>query len=67
MIPYVCDQLALARIARATYALLVSLLPATAAVIGVVVLTQIPGVADACGIALVIAGVAAHRPAPLPA
>ena len=42
VIPYVCDQLALARLARATYALLVSLLPATAAVIGVLVLTQIP-------------------------
>jgi inner membrane transporter RhtA len=65
VIPYVCDQLALARIARATYALLVSLLPATAAVIGVVVLTQVPDGAEVAGILLVIAGVAAHRPAPL--
>ena len=40
--PYVTDQLALARLARATYALMVSLLPAFAAVIGVVVLAQIP-------------------------
>jgi len=31
VIPYVADQLALARLPRATYALLVSLLPATAA------------------------------------
>jgi inner membrane transporter RhtA len=64
LIPYVCDQLALARIARATYALLVSLLPATAAVIGIIVLTQIPAWTEALGIALVIAGVAWHRPAP---
>src|SRR5919106_6179296 len=35
VIPYVCDQLAMARLARATYALLVSLLPATATVIGI--------------------------------
>ena len=35
VIPYVFDQLAMARLARATYALMVSLLPATATVIGV--------------------------------
>ena len=44
VIPYVCDQLAMARMPRATYALLVSLLPATATVIGIAVLGQIrPG------------------------
>ena len=64
MIPYVCDQLALARIARATYALLVALLPATATVIGIVVLTQIPTWPEVAGVGLVIAGVASHRPAP---
>src|SRR6266571_7516795 len=42
VIPYVCDQLAMARLPRATFALLLSLLPASAAVIGVVVLHQIP-------------------------
>jgi inner membrane transporter RhtA len=63
VIPYVCDQLALARLARATYALLVSLLPATAAVIGVLVLTQIPAWSEVAGICFVIAGVARHRPA----
>lgn len=61
VIPYVADQLALARLARATYALLVSLLPAVAAVVGVVVLAQIPTRADVAGIALVAAGVALHR------
>ena len=34
VIPYICDQLAMARLPRATYALLVSLLPATATAIG---------------------------------
>jgi inner membrane transporter RhtA len=62
VIPYVCDQLALSRLARATYALLVSLLPATAAVIGVLVLTQIPAWTEVAGICFVIAGVALHRP-----
>jgi inner membrane transporter RhtA len=60
VIPYVTDQLALARLARSTYALLVALLPATATVIGVVVLVQIPSVKDVTGVALVVAGVALH-------
>ena len=42
VIPYVSDQLAMRRLARATYALMVSLLPATATVIGIVVLAQVP-------------------------
>jgi inner membrane transporter RhtA len=68
VIPYVFDQLAMARLARATYALMVSLLPATAAVIGVVVLGQVPTVAETTGVMLVIAGVALHRaPEPVPA
>ncbi len=64
VIPYVTDQLALARLPRATYALMVSLLPATAVVIGVVVLTQVPTLAEAAGVALVVGGVALHREAP---
>ena len=64
VIPYVTDQLALARLARATYALMVSLLPAFAAVIGVVVLAQIPSRLEIAGIGLVVAGVALHRSAP---
>jgi inner membrane transporter RhtA len=61
VIPYVCDQLAMARLPRATFALLLALLPATAALIGAVVLRQIPTQAEMAGIALVIAGVALHR------
>jgi inner membrane transporter RhtA len=61
VIPYVFDQLAMARLPRATYAVMVSLLPATATVIGVVVLAQVPAPAEAAGVALVVAGVALHR------
>jgi inner membrane transporter RhtA len=61
VIPYVADQLALARLARATYALMVSLLPATATVIGIAVLTQIPSTVEVAGVALVVVGVALHR------
>jgi inner membrane transporter RhtA len=61
VIPYVCDQLAMARMRRATYALLVALLPATATVVGVVVLAQLPSPVEAAGVALVVAGVGVHR------
>ena len=64
VIPYVSDQLAMRRLPRATYALMVSLLPAAATVIGVVVLTQIPSTKELTGVALVIAGVALHRESP---
>ena len=61
VIPYVADQLAMRELPRATYALMVSLLPATATVIGIVVLAQLPSAAELVGVALVIAGVALHR------
>jgi inner membrane transporter RhtA len=66
VIPYVCDQLALARLARATYSLMVSLLPAIATVIGVVVLTQIPSAPEVLGVLAVGAGVALHEAAQPP-
>jgi inner membrane transporter RhtA len=61
VIPYVCDQLAMARLSRATFALLLALLPATASLIGVVVLAQVPTATEVLGIALVVAGVGLHR------
>jgi inner membrane transporter RhtA len=61
VIPYVLDQLAMARLTRATYALMVSLLPATATAIGVVVLAQFPSAVEVAGVALVVAAVAVHR------
>jgi inner membrane transporter RhtA len=61
VIPYVCDQLAMARLPRATYSLMVSLLPATATVVGLVVLGQTPTVRQMLGVSLVVAALALHR------
>jgi inner membrane transporter RhtA len=61
VVPYVCDQLAMARLERSAYALMVALLPATAVAVGVVVLGQVPSPQDGAGVFLVMAGVAAHR------
>jgi inner membrane transporter RhtA len=61
VIPYVCDQLAMARLSRPTFALLLSLLPASAAMIGIIILHQIPTAVEGTGILLVAAGVALHR------
>jgi inner membrane transporter RhtA len=63
VVPYVCDQLAMSRLPRASFALMLALLPATATVIGIIVLAQIPGARDGAGIALVMLGVALHKPA----
>ena len=60
VIPYVFDQLAMARLPRPTYALFVALLPATATTIGVTVLHQIPSLIDLSGIALVMFAIAIH-------
>jgi inner membrane transporter RhtA len=65
VIPYGLEQLALTRLPRAGFALLLALLPATAAVVGAVVLGQLPGPLEVLGIGLVIAAAAcrgADRP-----
>jgi inner membrane transporter RhtA len=67
VIPYVCDQLAMAELTRAAYALMVALLPATATVIGIVVLGQVPSWVEVTGVALVVAGVGLHREPATPA
>jgi inner membrane transporter RhtA len=64
VIPYVTDQLAMARLPRATFSVMLALLPAAATVIGLIVLGQVPAVRDLAGIGLVILGVALHRAAP---
>ncbi|MBO0808947.1 MAG: EamA family transporter [Actinobacteria bacterium] len=64
VIPYLTDQLAMARLPRATFALMLALLPMFATLIGAVVLGQLPTARDLAGIALVIAGVAVHRARP---
>lgn len=61
VIPYIADQLVMARLPRATYALMVSLLPATATIVGLLVLAQVPTAVEAAGVTLVVAGVALHR------
>ncbi len=62
VIPYVTDQLAMARLPRNSFALMLALLPATATLIGALVLAQIPTPRDLLGIALVMVGIALHRP-----
>ena len=61
VIPYVTDQLAMARLPRATFSLMLALLPVFATVIGAIVLRQIPTVQDVAGITLVVLGVAIHQ------
>jgi inner membrane transporter RhtA len=63
VVPYVCDQLAMSRLPRASFALMLALLPATATVIGIIVLAQIPSWQDVVGVLLVMIGVAVHKPA----
>jgi inner membrane transporter RhtA len=61
VIPYVCDQLAMSRLPRASFALMLALLPAMATLIGVMVLAQIPSRQDMI-VLLVTSGVAIHKP-----
>lgn len=61
VIPYVIDQLAMARLPRATFALMLALLPVFATIIGAIVLRQLPTAQDIAGIACVTAGVAIHN------
>lgn len=61
VIPYVTDQLAMARLPRATFALMLALLPVFATIIGAIVLRQFPTIRDVIGIALVTIGVAIHN------
>ena len=56
----------MSRLPRASFALMLALLPASATIIGIVVLGQFPGVRDIAGVALVMVGVAVHKPAPEP-
>lgn len=57
VIPYVLDQVVLRRVGQARFAMLLALLPATAAVVGLIGLGQRPGLLEALGILSVIAAV----------
>ena len=61
VIPYVSDQLAMARLPRATFSLMLALLPMLGTIIGAIVLAQLPTGQDLLGIALVVVGVALHQ------
>jgi inner membrane transporter RhtA len=63
VIPYICDQFAMARLSKASFALMLSLLPATACLVGIVVLRQVPSLSELTGVGAVIAGVALKRSA----
>jgi inner membrane transporter RhtA len=62
VIPYVCDQLAMKKLPAASFSLLLSVLPATATAMGIIVLHQFPSAYEVAGLALVVSGVALHRP-----
>jgi inner membrane transporter RhtA len=72
VVPYVLDQVALRRLGRASFALLLSLLPVSATLAGLVLLGQVPSPLEALGILAVVAGVAARtrrdtaEPEPVP-
>jgi inner membrane transporter RhtA len=71
-VPYALDQVVLRRVGRARFALLLAVLPATAAVVGLVLLQQVPRPFEGLGILAVVAavllqpGVRAEPPAELP-
>lgn len=62
VVPYVCDQFAMSRLPRASFAFLLALLPAMATTIGVIILRQIPSSVDVIGVLLVMVGVGVHKP-----
>jgi inner membrane transporter RhtA len=62
VIPYALDQVLLRRLSRGAFALLLSLLPATATVMGLVLLRQVPQPLEIVGIGLVVAAVVLRTP-----
>jgi inner membrane transporter RhtA len=67
VVPYALEQVVLRRVPPATFAILLALLPATATVVGAVMLRQWPHGLEVVGLALVSAAIAltgqARRPA----
>jgi inner membrane transporter RhtA len=58
VVPYVLDQVVLRRVGTAAFSVLTALLPATAVVVGAVVLRQVPSWAELGGLALVSGAIA---------
>ncbi|MFF3063992.1 DMT family transporter [Oerskovia sp. NPDC057915] len=69
VVPYVLEQLILRRVSAATFSVLLAMLPATAVVIGAVVLQQVPSWLELVGLLLVSGAIAmtAQRTDPPPA
>jgi inner membrane transporter RhtA len=61
VIPYVSDQLAMARLPRANFALLLATMPAWAVLVGIVLLKQMPEPWEIAGVGMVIVGVVVHQ------
>jgi inner membrane transporter RhtA len=57
VVPYSLEQIAMRRLTRPRFAVMLALLPATATLMGIVVLGQLPTAADAGGIAMVIGAI----------
>jgi inner membrane transporter RhtA len=66
VLPYALDQVLLRRLSRGAFALLLSLLPATATVMGLLLLRQVPRPLELLGIGLVIAAVIVRTPEAAP-
>lgn len=58
VVPYVLDQVVLRRVGTATFSVMLALLPATAVLVGAVVLRQIPTWPELVGLALVSGAIA---------
>jgi len=58
VVPYAIEQVVLRRVSAATFAVLLALLPATAAVVGAVALRQVPHGLELVGLALVCGAIA---------
>jgi inner membrane transporter RhtA len=65
-LPYALDQVLLRRLSRGSFALLLSLLPATATVMGLVLLRQVPQPLEIVGIGLVVVAVVLRTPEAAP-
>ena len=63
VIPYRLDQAVMRRIDPHRFALLQALLPVTATIVGLAALAQVPSGQELLGIGLVVAAIAANRPA----
>jgi inner membrane transporter RhtA len=61
VIPYLCDQQAMKKVSRSHFALMLTLLPGWAVIVGAVMLRQVPSTHEWVGIGLVIAGLSLHR------